>query len=86
MHKAQEALNQHNQESQSSTVCTGTGLMKPGKKKEKKNLTIFVFVQGMFEKLKEAEESHSSLQAECDQYRTVLAETVSNNRLCLVCI
>uniref|UniRef100_H3DGU3 Ribosome binding protein 1a n=1 Tax=Tetraodon nigroviridis TaxID=99883 RepID=H3DGU3_TETNG len=26
-------------------------------------------------KLKEAEDSHSSLQAECDQYRTVLAET-----------
>nr|XP_019944495.1 PREDICTED: ribosome-binding protein 1 [Paralichthys olivaceus] len=26
-------------------------------------------------KLKEAEESHSSLQAECEQYRTVLAET-----------
>ncbi|CAG09507.1 unnamed protein product [Tetraodon nigroviridis] len=31
--------------------------------------------QELFEKLKEAEDSHSSLQAECDQYRTVLAET-----------
>nr|XP_020456674.1 ribosome-binding protein 1 [Monopterus albus] len=29
----------------------------------------------LLEKLKEAEESHGSLQAECDQYRTVLAET-----------
>lgn len=34
-------------------------------------------VQELLEKLKEAEESHGSLQAECDQYRTVLAETVS---------
>ncbi|XP_008428403.1 ribosome-binding protein 1a isoform X2 [Poecilia reticulata] len=29
----------------------------------------------LLEKLKESEESYSSLQAECDQYRTVLAET-----------
>ncbi|XP_029305950.1 ribosome-binding protein 1a isoform X3 [Cottoperca gobio] len=29
----------------------------------------------LLEKLKEAEESHVSLQAECEQYRTVLAET-----------
>ncbi|XP_045926871.1 ribosome-binding protein 1a isoform X7 [Micropterus dolomieu] len=29
----------------------------------------------LLEKLKEAEESHGSLQAECEQYRTVLAET-----------
>ncbi|XP_074502620.1 ribosome-binding protein 1a isoform X4 [Sebastes fasciatus] len=29
----------------------------------------------LLEKLKEAEESHGSLQAECDQYRIVLAET-----------
>ncbi|XP_054655295.1 ribosome-binding protein 1a isoform X1 [Dunckerocampus dactyliophorus] len=29
----------------------------------------------LLEKLKEADESHSSLQAECEQYRTVLAET-----------
>lgn len=28
------------------------------------------------EKLKEAEDSHGTLQAQCDQYRTVLAETV----------
>lgn len=33
--------------------------------------------QELLEKLKEAEESHGSLQAECEQYRTVLAETVS---------
>ncbi|KAM3863035.1 ribosome-binding protein 1a [Diretmus argenteus] len=29
----------------------------------------------LLEKLKEAEDSHGSLQAECEQYRTVLAET-----------
>ncbi|XP_071250050.1 ribosome-binding protein 1-like isoform X11 [Salvelinus alpinus] len=29
----------------------------------------------LLEKLKEAEDSHGTLQAECDQYRTVLAET-----------
>ncbi|XP_070771884.1 ribosome-binding protein 1a [Enoplosus armatus] len=29
----------------------------------------------LLEKLKESEESHGSLQAECEQYRTVLAET-----------
>jgi len=29
----------------------------------------------LLEKLKEAEESHGSMQAECEQYRTVLAET-----------
>ncbi|XP_078129982.1 ribosome-binding protein 1a isoform X3 [Sander vitreus] len=29
----------------------------------------------LLEKLKEAEESHGTLQAECEQYRTVLAET-----------
>nr|XP_046258329.1 ribosome-binding protein 1a isoform X3 [Scatophagus argus] len=50
--KAQEALSQRQQESQSST-----GLSE------------------LLEKLKEAEESHGSLQAECEQYRTVLAET-----------
>uniref|UniRef100_A0A3Q0RDF9 Ribosome binding protein 1a n=1 Tax=Amphilophus citrinellus TaxID=61819 RepID=A0A3Q0RDF9_AMPCI len=32
-------------------------------------------LQELLEKLKEAEESHGSLQAECEQYRTVLAET-----------
>lgn len=32
--------------------------------------------QDLLEKLKEAEESHGTLQAECEQYRTVLAETV----------
>uniref|UniRef100_A0A3B5LQD9 Ribosome binding protein 1a n=1 Tax=Xiphophorus couchianus TaxID=32473 RepID=A0A3B5LQD9_9TELE len=31
--------------------------------------------QELLEKLKESEENYSSLQAECDQYRTVLAET-----------
>lgn len=35
----------------------------------------FLF-QDLLEKLKEAEESHGTLQAECEQYRTVLAETV----------
>lgn len=34
--------------------------------------------QELLEKLKEAEESHGTLQAECEQYRTVLAETVSD--------
>lgn len=33
--------------------------------------------QDLLEKLKEAEESHGTLQAECEQYRTVLAETVT---------
>lgn len=32
----------------------------------------------MASKLREAEEAQSSLQAECDQYRTILAETVSS--------
>lgn len=34
--------------------------------------------QDMLEKVKEAEDSRSSLQAECDQYRSVLAETVND--------
>lgn len=38
-------------------------------------LLTFLF-QDLLEKLKEAEESHGTLQAECEQYRTVLAETV----------
>lgn len=50
--------------------------MQTGQNKTK----CFYWFQELFEKLKEAEESHSSLQAECDQYRTVLAETVSNKR------
>ena len=33
--------------------------------------------QELLEKLKESEESRGTLQAECDQYRSVLAETVS---------
>lgn len=33
--------------------------------------------QDLSERVKEAEESQRSLQAECEQYRTVLAETVS---------
>lgn len=41
-------------------------------------LTVFLLLQEVLEKLKEAEESHGSLQAECDQYRTVLAETVGH--------
>lgn len=45
---------------------------------------MFLLAQELFDKLKEAEESHISLQAECDQYRTVLAETVSDKNLCLV--
>lgn len=53
---------------------------------KKKSLNLFLLVQELFEKLKEAEESHSSLQAECDQYRTVLAETVIHKHLCLVYI
>lgn len=45
---------------------------------QKKTFSIcFLSFQELLEKLKEAEESHSTLQAECDQYRTVLAETVS---------
>ena len=41
------------------------------------SLSLFLFFfQHLLEKLKEAEESQSSLQAECEQYRTVLAETV----------
>uniref|UniRef100_A0A3P8Y857 Ribosome receptor lysine/proline rich domain-containing protein n=1 Tax=Esox lucius TaxID=8010 RepID=A0A3P8Y857_ESOLU len=40
---------------------------------------LFMFVLWLpielLEKLKEAEDSHSTLHAECDQYRTVLAET-----------
>lgn len=38
---------------------------------------IFALSQELLGKLKEAEEGHGSLQAECEQYRTVLAETVS---------
>lgn len=34
--------------------------------------------QDLASKLKEAEETQSTLQAECDQYRTILAETVSS--------
>uniref|UniRef100_A0A668SC54 Ribosome receptor lysine/proline rich domain-containing protein n=1 Tax=Oreochromis aureus TaxID=47969 RepID=A0A668SC54_OREAU len=34
-----------------------------------------ILVKELLEKLKEAEESHGSLQADCEQYRTVLAET-----------
>lgn len=45
---------------------------------QKKTFSIlFPLFQELLEKLKEADESHSTLQAECDQYRTVLAETVS---------
>lgn len=33
--------------------------------------------QDLASKLREAEEIQSTLQAECDQYRTILAETVS---------
>lgn len=44
---------------------------------QKKFLNVFLLFQELLEKLKEAEESHGSLQAECEQYRTVLAETVS---------
>uniref|UniRef100_G3NLP1 Ribosome binding protein 1a n=1 Tax=Gasterosteus aculeatus aculeatus TaxID=481459 RepID=G3NLP1_GASAC len=36
---------------------------------------IFALSQELLGKLKEAEEGHGSLQAECEQYRTVLAET-----------
>lgn len=42
------------------------------------DLNDFWLLQELLEKLKEAEESHGSLQAECEQYRTVLAETVSD--------
>lgn len=42
----------------------------------------FILFQELLEKLKEAEESHGLLQAECEQYRTVLAETVSERQLC----
>lgn len=38
---------------------------------------LFVSLQELLEKLKEADESRGSLQAECEQYRTVLAETVT---------
>lgn len=38
--------------------------------------SFYLLLQDLLEKLKEAEESHSTLQAECEQYRTVLAETV----------
>lgn len=41
-------------------------------------LNVFPLFQELLEKLKEAEDSHGSLQAECEQYRTVLAETVSD--------
>uniref|UniRef100_A0A3Q1AR09 Ribosome receptor lysine/proline rich domain-containing protein n=1 Tax=Amphiprion ocellaris TaxID=80972 RepID=A0A3Q1AR09_AMPOC len=40
-----------------------------------KVLNVFGLFQELLEKLKEAEESHGTLQAECEQYRTVLAET-----------
>ncbi|KAK9541743.1 hypothetical protein VZT92_001764 [Zoarces viviparus] len=50
--KAQEALSQQSQESQSSTA-----------------------LPELLGKLKEAEEGHGTLQAECEQYRIVLAET-----------
>lgn len=51
-------------------------------------LTVFPSFQELLEKLKEAEDSHSSLQVECEQYRTVLAETVSdlNKRSCSACV
>ena len=38
---------------------------------------VCVAQQELLEKLKESEESRGTLQAECDQYRSVLAETVS---------
>uniref|UniRef100_A0A672JKZ3 Ribosome binding protein 1 n=1 Tax=Salarias fasciatus TaxID=181472 RepID=A0A672JKZ3_SALFA len=38
-------------------------------------LNVLGLFQELLEKLKEAEESHGSVQAECEQYRTVLAET-----------
>lgn len=41
-------------------------------------MNAFSLSQELLEKLKEAEESHGTLQAECEQYRTVLAETVSD--------
>lgn len=80
MHKAQEALNQQNQESQSSIALPVSILLTYSWFKvtgQKKTLNLFLLVQELLEKLKEAEESHGALQAECDQYRTVLAETVS---------
>lgn len=36
--------------------------------------------QDLASKLREAEETQNSLQAECDQYRTILAETVGCER------
>lgn len=41
-------------------------------------LFFLLLFQELLEKMKEAEESHGTLQAECEQYRTVLAETVSD--------
>lgn len=51
--------------------------MKNKASQESPFVCVFLF-QELLEKLKEAEESHGSLQAECEQYRTVLAETVSD--------
>lgn len=83
-HKAQEVLSQQNKESSSAlpviffffytnTWCFDTTWQ---------NFWICLFslllFQELLEKLKEAEESHGTLQAECEQYRTVLAETVSD--------
>lgn len=37
--------------------------------------------QDLAAKLREAEETQSGLQAECDQYRSILAETVRPGRV-----
>lgn len=45
------------------------------------NDTCSSLSQDLASKLREAEEAQSTLQAECDQYRSILAETVSAGNL-----
>lgn len=84
MQKAQEALKQQSQESQSSTelpvghyfILLHFTLINLADEV----LNVFCLFQELLQKLKEAEENHASIQAECEQYRTVLAETVSASK------
>uniref|UniRef100_A0A3Q3VX73 Ribosome receptor lysine/proline rich domain-containing protein n=1 Tax=Mola mola TaxID=94237 RepID=A0A3Q3VX73_MOLML len=63
----------NNQVGYTSLFFKHTGLNSPTP--AEKVLNVFLLSQELLEKLKEAKESQGSLQAECEQYRTVLAET-----------
>lgn len=79
--KALEALKQQSLESQSNTAMAVSHSFLISRYAslnlaQQKYLNVFPLFQELLENQREAEDSHGTLQAECDQYRTVLAETV----------